>query len=426
MLKYDIILLDLDGTITLSEPGIVRSVEYALRETGRPPLSPERLKSFVGPPLFESFMRESGMDEAAAQLAVNKYRERFSLIGWRENLVYRGIPHLLKALRRSGAYIALATAKPQIYAERIIAHFGLSRVFDAIVGPSMTENHADKAVLIAAAMSGARPGRAVMIGDRANDIQGAHARGIDSIGVSYGFAPEGELEAARPTHIAASVDELSSILLSGGLSGEPGRFITFEGMDGSGKTSQMRAAAEYIGSCGYNVVMTREPGGSPIAEKVRGVLLDPDNEDMSPECEAYLFAASRADHVTTVIKPAMARGDIVLCDRYVDSSAAYQGGGRGLGIEKVMELNRFAVDGCAPDLTLLFDLSPLEAAARRRAAGKLDRMEQVGPEFNQRVYEAFIELAENNRERIVKIDASRAPEEVGTQAEEHIRRLIEL
>jgi len=409
-LKYDVILFDLDGTLTESEPGIVNSVKYALEKMGVYGTSDDLLRSFIGPPLFESFVRVGMFNEADAHKAVDLYRERFDKVGWKENSVYTGIPAILRALKKQGAYIAVATAKPDIYSRRIIEYFGMAPYIDRLEAISLQEHHADKGEIVRRALP-EKFRRACMIGDRATDIIGANENGIDGIGALYGYGSREELEDAGACVIAETVEQLREILL-GDEKGEEGRFITFEGSDGSGKTTQARLAAEWLRSCGYDVVTTREPGGCPISERIREIILDVKNTGMSDECEALLYAAARAQHVREVIRPAMKRGAVVLCDRFIDSSAAYQGCGRGLGDELVREINRPAIDGTMPSLTLMYDLPPMKAMERRLSASVPDRIEQEKQAFVERVYEGYLNVAKKHTDRVVLIDADRTIEDI--------------
>ena len=190
-----------------------------------------------------------------------------------------------------------------------------------------------------------------------------------------------------------------------------GLFISFEGTDGSGKTTQYRLFAEYLVSLGYEVVTTREPGGTPISEKIRGIILDPENTEMDDMTEALLFAAGRAQHVAQLIRPSVEAGKIVLCDRFMDSSIAYQGYARGLG-DCVRIINEYAVAGMQPDLTFLLDLPPQAGRARNVKAGKADRLEKQAMEFHSKVYEGYKKLAEIYPDRFIVIDAAGSIEEV--------------
>lgn len=421
-MKYDTILFDLDGTLTESEPGIVNSVKYALEKMGAPEASPELLCSFIGPPLFESFVRVGMFGEEDAHKAVELYRERFDRVGWKENSVYRGIPALLRALKKHGAYIAVATAKPIDFSARIIEYFGLSPFIDRLEAISMTEHHADKGEIVRRALP-ERFGRACMIGDRATDIVGALENNIDGIGALYGYGSREELETAGATAIAETPGDLWTLLMDDETP-EPGLFVSFEGSDGCGKSTQARLAAEWLTACGYDVTLTREPGGCPIAERIRDIILDVNSAGMTAECEALMYAAARAQHVQTVIEPAVRRGAIVLSDRFIDSSLAYQGAGRGLGAELVRCVNEPAIRGCMPALTLMYDLPPMKAMQRRLSASQPDRMELEKQSFVERVYQGYLAAAAQEPERIVLIDGDRSIEEIETDTRRELLRRI--
>jgi dTMP kinase len=196
-------------------------------------------------------------------------------------------------------------------------------------------------------------------------------------------------------------------------------FITFEGVDGSGKSTQARLLAEHLRGEGRDVVATREPGGTKLGERVRKILLG--GEAVAPWTEAALFAAARAQLVTEVIRPALDRGTDVVCDRYLDSSLAYQGLARGLGVERVLELNLLVIGGLLPDRTFLL-LVPLDQAAVRRGSDP-DRMEREGDDFVGRVDSAYRELAGIFAQRIVTVDATQPPQEVAELIRGHIRDL---
>jgi len=193
-------------------------------------------------------------------------------------------------------------------------------------------------------------------------------------------------------------------------------FITFEGADGSGKSTQAELLRAALAAEGRDVVLTREPGGTEVGERIRGLLLD--GPGMTPWAEAALFAASRAQHVEQVIRPALARGADVVCDRYVDSSLAYQGIARGLGVDEVLELNFVATRGLLPDVTFVLLLDPSVARSRWTDA---DRLEREGEELQVKVDAAYRELAERFPERIVAVDASGAPDEIAREVHDRLR-----
>ena len=182
-----------------------------------------------------------------------------------------------------------------------------------------------------------------------------------------------------------------------------GRFITFEGCEGSGKSTQIRLLSERLKKQGISHIVTREPGGSDIAEQIRNIILNGKNTAMCDECEALLYAAARAQHLREVVQPALNRGTLVLCDRFVDSSLAYQGYARGLGLDFVREINSFAMRDFRPDITLFLDISPRAAFERKHGADEDDRMEQLGMAFHQKVDEGYLKIAEAERERVAKV-----------------------
>ena len=192
-----------------------------------------------------------------------------------------------------------------------------------------------------------------------------------------------------------------------------GLFISIEGPDGSGKSTQIKKIKEYLNAKGYETVLTREPGGTVISEKIREVILDKSHTEMASMTEALLYAASRAQHVAEVIKPSLEDGKIVICDRFVDSSIAYQGCGRNLG-EAVEIINRFAVDGCMPDITFLFMLPPSEGKKRKKE-DEQDRIEKETLDFHNRVYQSYLNLEKRFPHRIQRNDATKTIEEVSAQ-----------
>ena len=192
-----------------------------------------------------------------------------------------------------------------------------------------------------------------------------------------------------------------------------GYFITFEGGDGSGKSTQISILRESLIKAGYDVILTREPGGTEISEKIRELILDPENSEMADMTEAFLYAAARAQLVSQLIKPALEEGKVVICDRFVDSSIAYQAYGRGLG-DAVGVINTYAVDDCMPDLTILLKLDP-EKGSSRIAGREHDRIEQASDEFHRKVYEGYLKLEEMYPEKILGIDASGSIQEIAEE-----------
>lgn len=191
-----------------------------------------------------------------------------------------------------------------------------------------------------------------------------------------------------------------------------GLFITIEGPDGAGKSTQIELLKEYFKDRGKDIVITREPGGTEISEKIRDIILDNENTAMADTTEALLYAASRAQHVHQKISPALKEGKVVICDRFVHSSLVYQGIGRGLGVEEVKGINDFAIEGIKPDITLFFDISPEVALKRKTKNDKGDRLENEKVDFHQKVYEGYKQLIEKYPKEFTIIDATRSIEEI--------------
>lgn len=191
-------------------------------------------------------------------------------------------------------------------------------------------------------------------------------------------------------------------------------FITFEGGEGSGKSSALAKIVEVFKEKNIPFILTREPGGTPIGEEIRDILLSSQNENMDIRTEALLFAASRRQHLTKRIWPALEKNVYVLCDRYLDSSLAYQGAARKLGIETVYEINRFATEDSLPDLTFFFDISPEEGLARiaKNKGREVNRLDKETLDFHHAVYDGYIELCKKFPKRIVRIDASQELDKV--------------
>jgi dTMP kinase len=205
-----------------------------------------------------------------------------------------------------------------------------------------------------------------------------------------------------------------------------GIFITIEGPDGSGKTTIIQMLAENLEREGFEVIATREPGGIEIAEQIRKVILDPDNTEMDSRTEALLYAAARRQHLAEKVRPALEKGKIILCDRFVDSSLAYQGHARGLGIDEVYSINEFAIEDMMPELTLYFDLAPEVGLERinKNKGREVNRLDMEKLDFHQKVREGYLILADRFADRIVKIDASKELEAVYEQAEAKIKSLL--
>ena len=191
-----------------------------------------------------------------------------------------------------------------------------------------------------------------------------------------------------------------------------GFFITFEGGEGAGKSIQVEILTSHLHEEGYPLTVTREPGGTRIGEQIRVITHDPENVDLNSIAEAYLMSAARAQHVVEIIKPALDAGKIVVCDRFVDSSIAYQGYGRKLGPEIIAKLNELAVDGATPDLTLFLNVPPEVGMKRRGKAQKKDRLDLQQADFYRRVHDGYIELAKEHPSRFIIIDASKTIEKV--------------
>ena len=199
-------------------------------------------------------------------------------------------------------------------------------------------------------------------------------------------------------------------------------FITIEGPDGSGKSTQIARLKKFLADNGMDVVLTREPGGTAIGEKIRALILDKDNYEMCSMTEALLYAAARAQHVDELIKPSLEAGKPVICDRFIDSSIAYQGYGRRLG-DAVRVINEYAVGDCMPDVTFLLSIDPGRSKSRIKNAD-LDRLELEELNFHEAVFKGYRELLKTNPERIIAIDADRGIDEVAEDIQGHIRKLL--
>ena len=209
---------------------------------------------------------------------------------------------------------------------------------------------------------------------------------------------------------------------------ERGVFITVEGPEGAGKTTVLAKVAEQLEKEGYSIVLTREPGGIPIAEQIRQVILNRENTDMDSRTEALLYAAARRQHLMEKVVPALNKGSIVLCDRFIDSSLAYQGYARGLGIDEVREINRFAIQDTMPELTLFFMIEPEIGLKRieQHKSREVNRLDLEKLNFHQKVYEGYQLLMGNEPDRIKAIDANQSFEKVYQETLQQIRTYIDM
>jgi len=411
---YDAVVFDLDGTLCDAEDGIVSSVKVAMDKLGCPIPEDADLREVVGPPLRDSFRHLLGVPEDKVDAAMDIYREDFSARGMFLYSVYPHIRSILHLLHENGVHVALATSKPLWLAKDVLEYFGLEHDFTRIVGEKDGHAKMGKAELIRRALPD-RYKHAAMVGDRKFDIKGAKENHIDAIGVAYGCGSEEELMDAGATVIIPDTESLR-VFLCPGVDVPRGFFLSVEGPDGSGKTTQVDLLEKNLRKFGFSVVRTREPGGCPISEEIRHLLLNPENMEMSDTCEALLYAASRAQHVHQVIRPAVERGELVLCDRFVDSSVAYQGGGRELGVDTIQQINEPAVAGMMPDATVYLDIDHREALMRRLNASEPDRLELQDIEFHERVEKAYERLIKENKKRFLVVDASRDIESIARDA----------
>ncbi|MFM7147231.1 MAG: dTMP kinase [Actinomycetales bacterium] len=200
-----------------------------------------------------------------------------------------------------------------------------------------------------------------------------------------------------------------------------GTFIVFEGGEGAGKSTQERLLAEHLVSIGHDVLRTREPGGTAAAERIRAILLDPASAGLDVRAEALLFAAARGDHVARVIRPALQAGTTVICDRYLDSSVAYQGYGRQMDPDRIRELSLWATSELLPDLTIILDIDPRVGLAR---VSDPDRLEAEPLEYHDRVRKGFLAIAASDPKRYVVVDAMQAPDDVAEQIMERVEHLL--
>ncbi|MBR6569798.1 MAG: dTMP kinase [Clostridia bacterium] len=411
---YDAVVFDLDGTLCDAEEGIISSVKYAMEQLGCPIPEEADLRLVVGPPLRDSFRNLLKVPAELVEKAMDLYRMDFNTRGRFLYSVYPGIRTLLRLLRSEGVHTAVATSKPYQLAKDILDYFGLTPLFTVVMGEVEGADKLGKPELIRRALP-AQYQKAAMVGDRKFDVEGAKAAGIDSVGVAYGCGSVEELHDAGAVHIAQTTEALRELLCPGA-DMPRGFFLTVEGPDGSGKTTQVDRLENNLRKFGFTVRRTREPGGCAISEAIRGIILDTKNMEMCDTCEALLYAAARAQHVHQIIRPAVANGELVLCDRFVDSSVAYQGGGRELGVATIQQINAPAVDGMLPDATLYLAIDHREALSRRLAASTPDRLELQAVSFHGRVQAAYEQLISEDENRFLVVNAAQDRDSVEKDA----------
>ena len=414
-MKHQAIIFDLDGTLTDSQEGILSSARFALEQMRWGIPNEAVMRKFLGTPLMFSFQEYCGMTEQQAAKAQDIYRDYYWDTGYLQNQVYPGVRQLLHTLKTKGYYLGVATHKPLKPSVKILEAFNLLQYFDKVAGPEADEDPS-KGELVLRANPDRLPG--LMIGDRATDIKGAQHAGMDGVAALYGYGHREEFEACGTKLYIESADDIYKLL---NLQKEslPGYFISFEGNDGSGKSTQARLLAKRLEQSGYEVVLTREPGGTKVGEKIRDILLDRDNNDMDNLTEAMLYAAARAQHVRQVIKPALRQGKLVISDRFVDSSIAYQGAGRGLGLDLVQAINSPAVAGCMPNLTVFLKLTPQMGLERFAHSREQDRLELAGEAFHQTVAAAFDEMIAKDK-RFLPISSKGTKQETAQQVFEQV------
>ena len=420
---YDAVVFDLDGTLFDAEEGIVSSVRKAMEEMGLAIPQGAELRQVVGPPLRYSFHDLLNVPAERLDEAAERYARVFRSEGMYRYSVYPGIRTLLRVLKENGLYVALASSKPQELCEHILQVYCLRHYFDRVIGE--TDNHAKlgKPEMIRRALP-EHYRRAAMVGDRLYDMEGAKAAGVDGIGAVYGCGSEEELRKAGADRLVSDADALRELLCPG-VPAPRGFFLSMEGPDGCGKTTQANLLEKSLRQMGFELVRTREPGGCPISEKIRQIILDTENAEMCANCEALLYAASRAQHVHQVIRPAVEAGKVVLSDRFVDSSVAYQGGGREMGVEMIRQINEPAVDGMLPDATVYLAIDHDTAMKRRLSASRPDRLELESSAFHGRVQAAYEELIERDGRRFIVVSGDQPAEEIARQVLRQVLRRLE-
>ena len=420
---YDVALFDLDGTLFDAADGIINSALYTMEVMQLPVPENANLFAMIGPPIRFSMAHIFNVPTEKVEEAVRIYRKRFAEVGMYEYKVFPHVRAMLYALKKAGIFVALATAKPTASAKEILAYYHLSSFFDCIQGVAESKATLDKAEIIRHALPTTYR-KACMVGDRLYDMQGAKGAHVDAIGVDYEKNNAEELWSSGADYVFNSVTELLHFLCPQPTTPK-GCFISVEGPDGSGKTTQVAALMKRLIQYGYDVYQTREPGGCKVSEEIRSILLNTNNAEMCDECEALLYAAARAQHTQQVIKPALTAGKLVLCDRYVDSSIAYQGGARSLGLDEVASINHFGIGDCMPKHTVYLDIHHKTALQRRLNTSAPDRLEQQDISFHAKVEEAYKQLIEKNHSRFLIVNASLPAEEVADEVWTKVLSVLE-
>lgn len=420
---YDAVVFDLDGTLFDAEEGIVSSVVKAMKEMGLEIPQGAQLRQVVGPPLRYSFHDLLNVPSERLDEAADRYAHIFRSEGMYRYSVYPGIRTMLRVLKENGIYVALASSKPRDLCEHILRHYGLRHYFDRVIGETDSHAKLGKPEMIRRALP-EHYWRAAMVGDRLYDMEGAKAAGVDGVGAVYGCGSVEELQNAGATLLVSDADELRELLCPGAAVPR-GFFLSMEGPDGCGKTTQANLLEQSLRQLGFDLVRTREPGGCPISEKIRQIILDTENAEMCGTCEALLYAASRAQHVHQVIRPAVEAGKVVLSDRFVDSSVAYQGGGRAMGVDMIRQINEPAVDGMLPDATVYLAIDHTTAMNRRLSASRPDRLEMESSAFHGRVQAAYEELINRDRQRFIVVSGDQPVEEIARQVLRQVLKRLE-
>lgn len=420
---YDAVVFDLDGTLFDAEEGIVSSVVKAMKEMGLEIPQGAQLRQVVGPPLRYSFHDLLNVPSERLDEAADRYAHIFRSEGMYRYSVYPGIRTMLRVLKENGIYVALASSKPRDLCEHILRHYGLRHFFDRVIGETDSHAKLGKPEMIRRALP-EHYERAAMVGDRLYDMEGAKAAGVDGVGAVYGCGSVEELRRAGATLLVSDADELRELLCPGAAVPR-GFFLSMEGPDGCGKTTQANLLEQSLRQLGFDLVRTREPGGCPISEKIRQIILDTENAEMCGTCEALLYAASRAQHVHQVIRPAVEAGKVVLSDRFVDSSVAYQGGGRAMGVDMIRQINEPAVDGMLPDATVYLAIDHTTAMNRRLSASRPDRLEMESGAFHGRVQAAYEELINRDRQRFIVVSGDQPVEEIARQVLRQVLKRLE-